>query len=49
MKRLALAALVACLILGWFSHDVVEFISVDGCLDSGGAWDYQFEKCTNDR
>ena len=48
MKRPVFVALFCGLLMGWFSRDVVEFFEVDGCLDSGGAWDYQNEKCTHD-
>jgi len=45
-KRLAAAALVVGLIVGWFGRDVVNFVKIDACLDSGGAWNYQREVCS---
>ncbi len=49
MNRKILVALLCGSLLGWFGHEAVEFFEVDACLDGGGAWDYQFEKCTHDR
>ena len=48
MKRRSAAMALAVVIgavVGWFAHDISRSFTIDGCLDSGGAWDYQHEDC----
>jgi hypothetical protein len=33
----------------FFYHKCSNFWKIDGCLDHGGAWDYQHEKCDGAR
>lgn len=40
-----LIAFACGLATGYLGNDLVEFVKSDGCLDRGGAWDYQFDNC----
>ena len=42
-KLLVIVAIV--LTLAWLSNEFYAFLQVDKCLDSGGAYDYEGEKC----
>lgn len=46
MKRsLGLLLFIVGLAGGWLANEATEFVQIDGCLDSGGAWDYQAKVC----
>ena len=38
-------ALAFGMLCGWFARDFVTFVRIDSCLDSGGAWNYQYDTC----
>ena len=49
-RRIALYAgssLVMVIAAVWFIYrDAIEsFLSIDGCLDRGGAWNYEVDEC----
>jgi hypothetical protein len=43
MSLIAAALLIALCIALWVRYG--QFWAIDGCLDSGGAWDYAGDKC----
>ena len=45
----AAMAFVAGAVLAQAGSGVYRWLQVDGCLDAGGAWDYQFETCIGSR
>ena len=42
-KRLIFVGIVLILILGvqW----IIQYLKIDACLDKGGRWNYELEKC----
>jgi hypothetical protein len=47
LKRLAgyFAFAIVFMAIGYLAPKILTFFHVDTCLDAGGAWDYQFERC----
>ena len=40
-----LLAFIFGIAIGFLAKELIEAVRVDGCLDRGGAWDYQFDAC----
>jgi len=48
LKRLAgyIAFAIFFMVIGHFGPEFLTYSRIDTCLDGGGAWNYQAERCT---